>query len=150
MRLSLLLSALLAVTLMVTGCDHATTAMEGHNHGQREQAEVATTLSLNNGEKWLMDDHTRNKMAEMEEAFHSADHTKRESLNALGVSLSQDVEELIAGCTMQGSAHDQLHIFLSEYIPAVQAMSTADNLATARESAINIKGQLDNYRQHFK
>lgn len=150
MKLPLLLPALLAATLVVAGCDHAAQTIAGHSHAQHEQTGATTTLALDNGEKWLMDEHTRNKMAEMEAAFYSADHSQRESLNALGVSLSKDVEELVAGCTMEGKAHDQLHVFLTDYIPAVQSMSTADTLDEARDLAINIKGQLDNYKQHFK
>lgn len=151
MKHSLLLSALFATTLMATGLERAAHAADaGHSHEQHAQAVAATTLSLDNGEKWVMDEHTRNKMAEMEGDFYSTDHSQQASLTALGKSMSQDVEELIAGCTMQGKAHEQLHVFLSDYIPAVQAMSSAENLDEARDLAINIKGQLDNYKKHFK
>lgn len=151
MRLHLAIPALLAITMMASGLHRAANAGEDkHSHGHSEHAAAATALSLDNGDKWLMDEHTRNKMTEMEGAFYSADHGNQASLNTLGMRMSQDVEELVAGCTMQGKAHEQLHVFLTDYIPTVQAMSSADTLESARANAIKLKGQLDNYKKHFK
>lgn len=143
------LTALLA--LSATLATQGYTAEEhGHGHDSHASAATSTGLSLNNGDRWEMDDHTRNLSRKMQETFFTADHSTLAGLNAAGASLEQQLQELISGCTMTGKAHEQLHLFLNDHIPTIDALSKADDYATARESAIRLKGQLETYRKHFK
>ncbi|MCW8882305.1 MAG: hypothetical protein OQL17_12210 [Sedimenticola sp.] len=140
--------------IMVTASTFATYghAMEEHQHGDGSYGNVSTLsgLSLNNGERWEMDAHTRTMTKQIQKAFFSADHTTLEGLKAVGKTLEQQMQELIAGCTMSGKAHEQLHVFLSQHIPTIEALATSDNYTTARDNAIRLKGQLDTYQKHFK
>lgn len=125
---------------------------ESHSHGHSEHAGEATAggLSLNNGDRWEMDDHTRKMSSKMEKTFFGADHSNQASLNALGGQLETQLGELVNGCTMSGEAHNQLHIFLSDYIPTVKNLANAKDYETARNSAIKLKGNLETYKKHFK
>lgn len=121
---------------------------EAHSH----QGSETTThgLDLNNGERWEMDNHTRILSQQMEQTFFGADHSTRVGLNAAGAELETQVNELIAGCTMEGMAHEQLHLFLNDQIPAINTLAKAEDYETARASAIKLKAQFENYRKHFK
>lgn len=142
------------VAAFVVGCDSGVhTAHDSHAHSHEQHAAAVSTelqLALNAGERWQMDDHTRKMMVEMEAVFAAADHLNQVSLNTAGKTMSRQIEELVVGCTMEGKAHEQLHIFLGDYIPAVNALASAESPDTARELALNIHAQLDNYKKHFR
>ncbi len=122
-------------------------ATHEHSHEHDNQA---VELKLNNGSKWEMDAHTRKMSTTMETTFFTADHTNLVNLKALGVQLEEQIGDLIKGCTMTGEAHDQLHVFLSDYVPTVQKLANAKNYDKAKSTAIKLKGSLETYRKHFK
>ncbi|WP_051303426.1 hypothetical protein [Psychromonas aquimarina] len=120
----------------------------GHsNHGVEAPVDG---LRLNNGEQWNMDVHTRTISQKMKKTFLDTDHSTQENLNALGVKLQKQVNELIVGCTMNGKSHDQLHIFLNSQIPTINALALADNYNSARALEIQLKGQFETYQKYFK
>lgn len=127
-------------------------AEDNHSHGNSNLSSETSTygLSLNNGDRWNMDEHTRTMSQKMKNTFFDADHSAQASLNAVGMELQAQMKELIAGCTMQGKAHDQLHIFLNDHIPTISALSEADDYNSARTSAIQLKGQFEAYQTYFK
>jgi hypothetical protein len=123
---------------------------EHHHDHEHSNAASLSGLSLDNGKPWMMDEHTRKVSREMKTTFFEADHSKLKTLNTLGKKLDTQLQELIAGCTMTGPAHDQLHVFLNDHMPTIAALSKAENLKTARESAIKLKGQFESYQQYFQ
>jgi hypothetical protein len=51
---------------------------------------------------------------------------------------------------MDGAAHSQLHLFLSEYIPTIDRLARAEDYAAARKEAIALKGHFSTYKQYFR
>ena len=79
----------------------------------------ALDLTLDNGTKWSMDEHTGTSSAALRTHLGDAAPESVEALAALGATLQGDIDGLIAGCTMTGPSHDQLHVFLMAFIPEV-------------------------------
>tara|TARA_R110001592_G_scaffold363202_2_gene681317 strand:+ start:6086 stop:6553 length:468 start_codon:yes stop_codon:yes gene_type:complete len=155
MKRNILATAIaLTLSFLLLGCsgmphtNHVNRDIEAH-HSHNEVAGI-NGLSLNNGERWEMDNHTRKISTLMEKTFFNGDHTSQSGLNALGVELDAQMNKLIAGCTMKGEAHNQLHAFLNKHIPTIKTLATAPNLETARASAIELKGQIKIYKEYFK
>ncbi len=123
---------------------------QDHSQHSHTMEKSAHGLILQDGKLWAMDKHTRTLSKKMKQTFVSADHSSQASLNTLGKKLQTQLDELIAGCTMTGEAHDQLHIFLTKHIPTIKALSEANNYDSARASAIKLKGQFENYQKFFK
>ncbi|MDT8377155.1 MAG: hypothetical protein RQ867_10535 [Mariprofundaceae bacterium] len=121
-----------------------------HGHGHHDSAAEIDGLSLNHGERWEMDEHTRTMLIKMEETFLASDHSSQAGLNAAGSELKAQMYQLIAGCTMYGEAHGQLHVFLSGYRPAVDRLAQAGDYAVARQAAIELKGHFETYKQYFR
>ncbi len=143
----------LFITLLVFGDNERVIAADTehrHEHSEHASKDMANKLILNNGDRWEMDNHTRMMSSKMEKTFFSTDHSNQASLNALGSKLETQLGELISGCTMDGEAHNQLHIFLSDYGPAVKNLANAKDYEAARSLAIKIKGKLEVYKTHFK
>jgi len=121
-----------------------------HEHSAIKEEKVINRFSLNNGKRWEMDKHTRIMSVKMNDTFFNSDHSTQASLNSLGIKLEKQLNELIAGCTMEGEAHNQLHLFLTDYIPTVQNLAQAKNLDMARRSAIKLNSYLKAYKKYFK
>ena len=105
-------------------------------------------LALNNGARWKMDDHTRSVFAKMAGSFLATDHRalEAEDLKKAGAALQVDLNELIQGCTMQGEAHNQLHVYLTGYMPAVAALAEAGRM----EDAKTVTHYLEKYDDYFE
>lgn len=94
---------------------------ESHSEHSTEHNKTRINLRLDNGIKWEMDEHTKSSLKKMESLVGSNNNKLK------GKDLEKELDSLIQGCTMTGSAHDELHKFLSAYIPAVHKFSTDEN-----------------------
>tara|TARA_R110001592_G_scaffold16881_1_gene71347 strand:+ start:23325 stop:23798 length:474 start_codon:yes stop_codon:yes gene_type:complete len=115
---------------------------------EHKKADGIDGMSLNNDEKWEMDDHTRQSFAQMVELFLNTDiaSLNNDELKSYGIALQKNLDDLIRGCTMEGEPHDQLHIFLMGYMPEVEELSNSGS----QENAQNIQYYLENYSKYFK
>lgn len=140
MRLFTIFTSITFMALSGCGGDHADHADSTHAaHAHDPSSDLQ--LSLNDGVKWKMDDHTRSTYIEMVSVAESELTGK-----ALGVQLQNKLNKLISGCTMTGEAHNQLHIFLTEFMPVVKELSeTGDS-----ESSNRAKELLHSYPKYFE
>ena len=146
---------ILASAALLVSCSHDSSPAQAHDaeghaaHTENTAAEEGLTgIALNNGQKWQMDDHTRSSFAKMAESFLNIDHMalQGEGLKKAGADLQVDLNALIQGCTMTGAAHDQLHVFLTGYIPAVADLSESGRSADAE----SVKHYLERYGDYFE
>lgn len=98
-------------------------------------------LTLDDGEKWPTDEHTRTAAAEMLRTIEaSPEDLSAEELRALGERMQGQLDALIQGCTMEGPAHDALHVYLSALMPRIGTMANGEaaEARRAREEATAI------------
>ncbi len=165
-------AALLAALTLAVGCagdhaDHAAAPPEVHADHKAAPAGVhaedtapashathaapaGLALTLNEGAKWSMDEHTRTSSAALHTHLGEATPDSVEAMTALGATLQGDIDGLIAGCKMTGPSHDQLHVFLMAFIPEVQALSGTTDLAAGHENVARLKGLMASYSEHFE
>lgn len=118
-------------------------------HAQTKSSDgVIEGLTLNDGRKWEMDEHTRSAFASMADTFPADGlaSLNSEQLKEAGAVLQGQLTGLIRGCTMQGAAHDQLHVFLTGFMPAVKALSENGQPADAE----TVKLYLEGYDEYFE
>ena len=120
---------------------------QGHDHSQKTQI---YGMKLDSGKKWKMDEHTRSMFKKMVSSFAASDHTTVAGMQKTGNQLKVQINDLIKGCTMAGNAHDQLHVFLTGYIPAVELLASSNDLESGSDQAIKVKGFLDIYDDFFE
>lgn len=138
----------------MSGCSHfqehhADDSHKHHAHSATvDSKQAAFQLSLNDEEKWLMDTHTRSVLGAMQDKVLASDiNSKTEAeLIELGGMLEQDLDKLIQGCTMQGGAHDALHAYLGELMPAVTELKSSGSV----EQAGQVKHLLSIYQDYFE
>ncbi len=145
-----LITITLVTLTMLMNCsdDHAKTESHDQQHKTVVHETTPAGLALNQGEKWKMDEHTRLSFARMVDTFLNTDHASMQvaGLKAVGDDLQSELDVLIQGCTMTGEAHNQLHIYLTGYIPAVQALVKKGDM----ESAEQVKHYLEIYDDYLE
>lgn len=112
-----------------------------HEHSTQHKKHESPKLTLNQGNKWHMDEHTRKMFKVMVQRTETNDTPK-----ALGELLNKDLQKLIKGCTMTGKAHDQLHLFLTPFIPAVRTLAHDGSEDKLHE----VKNALKAYKYYFE
>lgn len=147
-----MLSVLLGSLFFLTSCDHHA---EEHGHAAhqatQEDHSTALELTLNNGEKWPTDEHTRLSAARMvARVGGAAKMQSRQDAVALAKDLDAELETLIAGCTMTGKAHDQLHVFLVALFPKVAALKEQTELTDLQHTRAELNSLFVAYAQHFE
>lgn len=114
-----------------------------HTHYNHKPSETHENNkpSLDHGAKWTMDSHTRKMFVSMSKRVHAGGDLKE-----MGGKLDEDLQKLIQGCTMTGAAHNQLHLFLAPYIPAVTELSQEGT----EEALQKVKHALHDYQSFFE
>ena len=159
------ISIFITISALLLSCHHDDTHNLSHQEGppsaHHPKAEPTTShdapqevqhsleaLELNEGLKWKMDNHTRASFSTMADSFLGKDYSSLggEGLKQEGTVLRTGLDELIRGCTMTGAAHDQLHVFLTGYIPAVAALAEKGEVENARE----VQRYLEEYGRYFE
>ena len=143
MKSAFLATCLLAIALIFIACGgesndasmEETVQAEHAEHAEHPTPSANDGLVLNDGKKWQMDDHTRDSFAKMATSFVNVDAAALDAagLKEAGSALRSDLDGLIQGCTMTGADHDQLHVYLMAYIPAVTALQESGRLEDAKK-----------------
>lgn len=121
-----------------------------HPSEQAKAAGPLAQLQTNDGAKWELDELTRRVFRQAGEALSRDNLTDLPACQALAGELKTGISELIAGCTMQGAAHDQLHHFLNAYIPAVNELQGSQTLDSAQKGVNELRAQLKTFNQYFQ
>ncbi|PKL78605.1 MAG: hypothetical protein CVV25_10860 [Ignavibacteriae bacterium HGW-Ignavibacteriae-4] len=128
--------------------DHTGHGHEGHEgHGQNDHSTV-TGIMLNNGQKWIADKHTNDKVSQMKKEI--ADYKDSKDYAKLTTNLEADVNELIKGCTMDGEPHNQLHHWLEPLLGLVKGMKDANSDADKSAKVEELEKSLNQYTEYFK
>lgn len=151
-RTTAVIAFLCCTVLFFGSCDHHSEdhAHSGHQAATKEPA-AALALTLDNGKKWPTDEHTRQTAARMVARIDSTVniHSRQDALD-LAADLDKELEALIAGCTMTGKAHDQLHVFLVALFPKVAALKEQ----TEPDELAHVRGEIGSlfatYEKHFE
>lgn len=139
----------------IFACDHHD-ADHGHDHdsGQEHEHETATktgNLSLDAGRKWASDASTRAGMRRMQEIAQGASvQTGGPDANsALANELETELARLVRECTMQGPAHQMLHIYLVRVTETIEGLKSDDE-AKAQTNRQRLKPLLNEFDEFFE
>ncbi len=103
----------------------AAAAADEHAHPTHDAEPAAAT-----DEVYALDEHTRTSLAALGALLTAGPETDDVAGHqALGAALDVELKGLIRGCTMEGPAHDRLHVWLMEFMPKVRGMQEGDDLA---------------------
>jgi hypothetical protein len=91
-------------------------------------------LELDNGRRWKVNEAMLFPIQRMEERITASVRSApldTAQAHQLADSLFVDLDELVAGCTMEGRAHAELHDWLMPHMRLVQELEGVDDEAKA-------------------
>lgn len=136
---------LAALLFFMAGCannpsENDTKAVDAHATVTTPQ----TTLQLNNGQKWKLDEATRRNIKPIKEHIAQASHAS----GALsGEELQIHADKLIKECRMTGSDHDALHTWLASFLQHVQALKNNQDAESASHA---LNEDMKSFDAHFE
>ena len=134
---------LIVLMLFMAGC--ANTPSESKTKAADPHATVTTqqtTLQLNNGQKWKLDEATRWNIKPIKEHIAQASHA---SGVLSGEELQKHADKLIKECRMTGPDHDALHAWLAPFLQHVQALKTNRDAESATHAVNEDVKAFDTY-----
>lgn len=95
-------------------------------------------LTLNQGNKWKVDDHMLVHIRNMEQDIQA--FSQQDNYPELAQKLQDNLNLLTSDCTMEGGAHDALHKWLLPYMETAEAYNDTmeDNEKTAWLEALRL------------
>ena len=138
----MLKTILVSLMLFTASCLNS----ESKSETKETQPQVIETnqakLQLNNGEKWKLDEATRQNMKEIKVYISQASHTKGV---LTGEQLQKYADKLIKECRMSGPDHDALHVWLGTFLQHVQALKDNIGAESASHALIEDVKEFDTY-----
>jgi len=146
--------ALLSLGVLFAGCghghgdehDHDAVESEASHHHEGEGGAVG----LNNGAKWEADQHTLVMVGDMKSALSDFEKAGEKNYHVLADSLTRQLSILVAGCTMKGPAHDELHKWLIPFTENVKNLASAHEASVARGEVDAIEKRLNEFDNFFE
>ncbi len=150
------IALLVSFLLSLSGCGHG----HGHNHGDGSHSDHGTApeshdsdlqLKLDNGERWQVDPPTRESATRLAQLLAATEKIQSvEDARALGKALDTELDTLVRGCKMTGTAHDQLHVFLVALFPQVEALQEKTSIEDLQLAHGRVGELLAAYAMHFE
>jgi len=134
----------------LSGCDKVKEHFKGHMH---DELHAGQEIVLNNGKKWTADESAKKHVAAMRQIMKNyqtgLSAMTVENSNLLRSKLNAEVDTLFATCTMEGEAHDQLHIYLKGLLEKI-AMLESKNERERSDAFSMIYSGLEKFDNYFE
>ncbi|MBL4669126.1 MAG: heme-binding domain-containing protein [Flavobacteriales bacterium] len=103
-------------------------------------------LQLNNGEKWITNTETNVGIKN----FIAIINNQNLDFSNKGENLNTEMKRIFAECTMQGEAHNQLHLYLLPMVKMFRELKESETYSGAILKQTEIKQHLASYETYFK
>lgn len=156
MKPLLLLTAIVLFLAYCNGANHK--ADTAHKHPAATTTKEATSvthmeagtkLTLNNGQKWKLDEPTRKNIGELKGIVDKAAAQPSPSYHQVATDLQASTDKLIGECRMSGPDHDALHLWLQEYLPALKELHN-DNKPVQQAAFKTLQTKVQQFGDYFE
>ena len=161
----IILSALLGLAIVVS-CDKKQETLTDQNtnmektkqnaseehatddHEKSEDHDEAVKLELNNGAKWPVNNEMKPYISETESQLN-AYKMENGDYKMLATNLSATNDKLVKSCTMTGTPHDVLHVWLAPHMKEIEKLKSAEDRDHANKIVGELRESMDQYHQYF-
>jgi hypothetical protein len=152
---------LITASLFFTGCKDQpkeNTKVESneveHSEHQTESNLVSNdwiqNIQLDNGAKWEANPETNQGVAKMKSALAQSNPKELKAYHELADVLNNDKNFVIKECTMKGTSHDNLHVWLLPLIDKIDALKEVKTLEEAQQIYKSIEQNVNAYDTYFE
>lgn len=107
-------------------------------------------IELNNGDKWDSDLTTNEGVKKLQHTFNTQATSSLADYHKLAELLNEDKNYVVKNCTMEGPAHDNLHVWLHPLIEKIAALTQTESVEDASKIKNSIKENIYGYYDYFK
>ena len=108
-----------------------------------------SNIQLDNGQPWKANKETSTGVQHMLLLLQEKSIASREDYQKLGEDLAEELNILIAECTMKGASHDNLHIYLKPLIVHIAELKEVPNVSEGEAISSAIESHLQAYQLYF-
>ncbi|PRX43828.1 hypothetical protein [Salegentibacter salegens] len=107
-------------------------------------------IEMDNGDKWEANLETNEGVEEMLKLVESSNPKSVQDYHSLALKLNEEKNYVVKECTMEGSSHDNLHVFLHPLIEKISALRKVSSKEEGAKITGGIKENLESYYDYFK
>lgn len=107
-------------------------------------------LELDGGQRWVVDGAMMAQLRSMESDLVTFQGIRPDDYRKLAGRLEKQLARLVAGCTMTGKAHDELHKWLIPYMAEVKAFVKDDDIATLKARQKSLRSSFEVFNTYFR
>ncbi|MBA6151354.1 hypothetical protein [Gelidibacter maritimus] len=107
-------------------------------------------IEMDNGEKWQSDLPTNEGVKKLQHTINTQATSTLAEYHKLADLLNEDKNYVIKNCTMQGPAHDNLHVWLHPLIEKIAALTQTESVEDASKLKSAIDVNINAYYDYFK
>ncbi len=120
------------------------------NHAHENEAHEHEALSLNNGEKWAINEEMQPHVLAQEELIKEYIASQSDDHKTLADQMIEENTNLINSCTMEGESHDELHKWLHPHMELLDALKEAESEEKAEEKVNEIEQSFVTFHEYFQ
>lgn len=141
-------------SFLLYGCGNSTSEQSNNNGElatqQQHQHDDEQTISLNNGEKWFVNEEMKPFILEAENILTEYINNNSTDYKTLAVQLKKKNSGLIKNCTMKGESHDELHNWLHPHIDLIKKLEQEEDAGNAPSIVKELVKSFETYHQYFQ
>ena len=159
-----ILIIMIALSLGITGCKEAKKEHSTRPETTRETSEDKNPIEpvlnpdnswieeivLNDGIKWTANIETTNGVRDMLILIEDSKTKTTVDYKKLGEGLNAIKNTVVKECTMKGSSHDNLHVWLHPLIEKIELLQRVENPKEGEKSTVGIQEHLEAYYDYFE
>ncbi len=126
------------------------------NNNQQKQTvqeidtKTESSISLNNGNKWLVNKEMTPFIKASEELLMEYLTGNNNDFKGLAKVLKENNNKLITSCTMKGKSHDELHKWLHPHLELVKELETSKSQKNTKEIIEQMKVSFQMFNTYFQ
>lgn len=130
--------------------EHPTDEAEHPSETEEHFHDNGESLSLNEGEKWMVNEEMKPFVTQGEEFVYDFSKSKDEDYLSLANNLSEQNKQLISSCTMDGVSHDELHKWLHPHLELTKKLKNAQDIDEANHIVQLLLSSYKDYHKFFQ
>lgn len=134
-----ILITIAALSISLSSCS------QHHEHGHEQE-----TISLDNGQKWKVDDNMMVHIQQMVTDVEATASQETKDYEALDKMLLANIDRLTSDCTMKGQAHDELHKWLLPFIALANDLENRNGLKSQEAWFDEVQETMKEFDTYFK
>lgn len=146
----MLLSAMLFLIFACKNNSNKTSEQLVAESENTHEEHAQDSLTLNNGVKWKVVPKMLAYIRNMEKAIMAFDTNSTKDYKRLAEEIDTNIRELTANCTMEGPAHDALHLWLVPFIELSEEFDVAENPEDQERIYQEFKTAMENFNIYFE